>query len=112
MFGVLQMLHFAEQHGALCNEMFLYSIKEQVGFPFAIVSFGFSALCIQLARESVLSNISINILNNAYTAIFYEFFIIWKTGKTIIDFDAVKKQLASTSKQNINAIMQNFLHAK
>jgi len=116
MFGVLQVLYYAEKYPDLIEKAFLLSIDEKQKFPLVIIMFGFTALAAEALREGRLTGMSnktgsvIKIMNYFYSATFTKFIERWDTEKlTIVDNHRVFQEIKNSCKERAREIVEEFL---
>ncbi len=122
MFGVLQVLYFAERFPKLTQHYLLMSIDPVQRFPLVVIMFGLTALSAEALREGRLTNLCnrkgsvIDIVNQFYAAAFCRLMARWERDKlTIVDQDAAKKENNAYCKANAKQLIEELgaqMHGK
>eukprot|EP00818_Percolomonas_sp_WS_P005392 CAMPEP_0117446362 /NCGR_PEP_ID=MMETSP0759-20121206/6299_1 /TAXON_ID=63605 /ORGANISM="Percolomonas cosmopolitus, Strain WS" /LENGTH=422 /DNA_ID=CAMNT_0005238621 /DNA_START=283 /DNA_END=1551 /DNA_ORIENTATION=+ len=93
--------------------MFGIQTKEQ-DFPFCVVSLNMTGIAKGLLRTGKLNPLInkkrdvLDAMNLAYMSIFYDFYLTWKTGKTIHQYGSIKKALEAKSMRNVEKLVSVF----
>jgi len=115
MFGVLQVLYFAETYSELMKRYFLVSIDEKQNFPLVVVMFGFTAMAAEALREGKLTSLCnteksvIKVVNSFYAAAIHQFMERWIKEKLVItNRDKVFTETSKYCKHNPDKLINNF----
>lgn len=116
LFGLLQVLYFAEKYPALTEKYLILSLDEVQKFPLVIVMFGFTALAAEALREGRITTMCnkeksvIKIMNLFYAAAFCRMIDRWQRDKlTIINIDEAKKENSQYCKENSDQLVKKFV---
>lgn len=113
--ALVQLLCFLDKGKDIPVHIFQLSKHPESHFPFCAVSVNITALVLDFLRNGTLSPMinkmgsAMEAVNSCYMTLFYEFYKVWKQGKTIVDFDRVKKQLGSLKSRRLEALEKEYL---
>eukprot|EP00466_Bigelowiella_natans_P003955 jgi/Bigna1/36487/e_gw1.14.131.1 len=119
LYGLLQLLYLLENEPVLCHRILLLSRSEDQKFPFAVVSFNWTGIVLQVMREGKIFPLINNrgsvfeMLNELHTAIYYSFYLKWKNDMcTIVNFGEVSKQLHKDVRKNPSVCLKQLQRYK
>jgi len=111
MLAILQMLYFISVNQKLFTDIYLLSLNDYQTFPFAVTSVNMTGIVLRLVKDGkfarIVSKNLIDAVNNAYIAVFSEFYRVWKKDqRTIVNFDETKKYLQKYAAANLSALIR------